>query len=116
MKCAICQKDTIDLKAKLSLVFGINMKCRNCDARYKKARILEDSNRFLKFLGWVFNLILDILWLPIFILIVWAIYALSWWAPVLGLILLIGFTAYMPYKIDESDPTNKIICRVNKDV
>ena len=114
MKCAICQKNTIDLKAKLPLILGINIKCRNCDARYKKSRFLKESNIFMKFFGWVFNFILDILWLPVFILVVWAIYTLSFWAPVLGVVSLIIFARYLPYEIDKSDPANKIIERVNK--
>lgn len=114
MKCTTCQKDTINLIAKFPLIFGIGMKCRNCGARYKRARHFKNKGIILIFLSWLFELLLSVLWLPLFIFSIWAVYTLSWWAPTIALVALVIFTTFVPYEIDKSDPTNKIIERVIK--
>jgi len=113
MKCTVCNRARIDWQSKLTLLLGINVRCRNCGARYKQGSFIKKDNVFLKLLCWIVDFILSIIWFPLLIFTVWVICTLSWVSLLLGLVFIIAFVVYSPIEIDESDPANKIIQRVH---
>ena len=112
MDCRMCNKNTIKLKSKIPMCFGLKMKCSHCDARYKRGFMYKKTNLLMDVFSYILSFLLEIFWLPLFILIFWLYYSVSLLISIPVTILILLSCVYFPIRLDDSDPVNKIVSRI----
>lgn len=98
MNCQVCNVQSLDLRSRLPLSVGLSAKCKNCDARYKPAGLLN-------------FLIGAILYLLCHMLFIASIVYLSVWLLFIGAAGICFISLYRPLILAPKDPVNEILKR-----
>jgi len=116
-KCTLCKKHTLGFLTKYVLILNIGFTCKNCRARYiPEKHILENKILFgYKFLTDIVDFILTFFWLPLIVLIVFFFMnslIITFILCALLTILAFIFIRFRAYRLNENDPMNDRIKRI----